>query len=452
MRTTSTIIVAAILVILRTPVPAAAQAWNIDARSVGMGGIGGDQNLFAQTVARERGDRSIVLPLGLIQLLRDRSVFRSDSADFDPARAVEYAANPLHLQFGRSRSTASASFVHDIRNASLQPDFSAYQGFAPASMTARGVIAPKYGPTIWLHEGESGTRHGLFVGAGPHLALRTRLATDPRLALALDTGGESSVGTQRLSMNNTSTAQLASAFTAGYRGRFARSSGAEPGSRPDTAAFVLVNMNYLHGIRYEDVDLALQLQTNVDGRLVSDTDVAPLAFTRHTSSNGRGMSVDIGLGLTVHGFELGFSGNNLGNRIDWRTPTARPYAMRSLFSGDPEIERGTPLLEPTLRVVSPADYRGNIGFRSRMLSVQTEFARVSERTAVSGGLEFQVNRFQFRGATSLANRDWNPTAGLSVAVSHRLWLDLAGFTTTTNVERDRRYALATSLRWAPPSP
>lgn len=424
-----------------TPAGAAAQAWTIDARSVGLGGIGGDDNIAAQTLAEFRGDRSIVLPLGLFQVLGNRDAFKPKSPQFDPARAIEYAANPLHLQFGRSKTSPAASFVHDVRNATLSPDLSAYTGFAPTSMTASGLVAPKYGPTFWFQPEDESTRHGLFVGAGPHLSIRTNLATDPFLVQAFDTEAGGLVPNRNFTMDTDTTAQAAVAITAGYRGRFASAAGRS------RAAFVSFNFNVLHGLRYENVDLALRLATGQDGRLVTDGGDVPLAFSRMTSSSGRGMSVDLGFGLVLDGFEMGFSGNNIGNRLNWRNLVARPYALGSLFSGNSEFVRGVESQLSTLRVIAPVDYRGNIGFRSRVFSFQGELSRAADETAVQAGVELLLERLQFRGAGSRVREEWLPSGGLSVGITPRLWLDLATFMTTANIERERRFALAASVRW-----
>jgi hypothetical protein len=94
-----------VLLVLGLANRASAQAWNIDARSIGMGGAGGSQNPVATTMAEQRGDRTIVLPLGLFQVFRDRNIFDPHSPDFDPMRAVELVTNPMHLEFGRSGSS-----------------------------------------------------------------------------------------------------------------------------------------------------------------------------------------------------------------------------------------------------------------------------------------------------------------------------------------------------------
>jgi hypothetical protein len=427
---------------------AAAQAWNIDARNVGLGGIGGDQNVFATTVAEARGDRSIVIPLGLIQVLRERSVFKSSSLDFDPARAIELAANPLHLQFGRDRTSAGASFVRDVRNASLSPNLSVYRGFVPASMTATGLVAPKYGRTFWLQPSTRPARHGFYVGSGPHLSIATDLRTDADLLGVLSAASGRVAANQEFSLQSDTAAQLAAAVTGGYRARFSPSHGAANGG----LGFVSVNVNYLHGIRYEDVDLALRLETDRHGLVAPDGVAAPLRFVRQTSSSGRGTSFDVGAGFTAGRWELGVSGNNLLNRITWSNRTEREYSMPTLFSGTPRLDRTAPQVLSPLRTRSAGDYRANLAFRGRTLSFHGEFATELVDQSFRGGMEWTRDRIEVRGAAVLVRNDWHPTVGVSVAVMPRLWLDLAGFMTTANVERERRYSVATSVRWRAGAP
>ena len=78
-----------------------AQSYSGDARKIGMGGIGYSENITAKMIDDEREYRSIVLPLGFIQLIQDRDHFDRHNDNFDPIFAMEYAANPLHYVFGR---------------------------------------------------------------------------------------------------------------------------------------------------------------------------------------------------------------------------------------------------------------------------------------------------------------------------------------------------------------
>src|SRR5215813_1513687 len=51
------------------------QNYTGDARRIGMGGTGENENIGSQMIADEQPYRSIVIPLGLIQVIRDRHYF-----------------------------------------------------------------------------------------------------------------------------------------------------------------------------------------------------------------------------------------------------------------------------------------------------------------------------------------------------------------------------------------
>jgi hypothetical protein len=429
------------LILLLCPGLAAAQGWNIDARTVGMAGIGGEQNVFAAAVAERREGRSFVLPLGLIQTLRDIDSFKPGSSDFDPVRSIEYAGNPMHLEFGRTRASVAASFVHDIRNASLSADLNDYRGFVPESFAASGLVSPKWGHTFGIGGGTPGPKHSVYAGGGPHLALQTRLRADSDLTSLLDADASSYVSNHRFGLDNRSTGQLAAAITGGYRGRY-------PLSSPSSEAYVSLNVNYLHGIRYEDIDLALRLDTDDAGLLTSTSGTPPLEFDRSYSSSGRGMSMDIGAGFVAGPWEVGVSGNNLAHRMTWRSLASRTYALNTLFSGVARFDTSAAVALADIRTRLPIDYRGNLAYRGHTLSFQGEVGREFDKLSFRGGIEHTRDRLEFRVAAALVDEAWDPTAGLSVAVGRRLWLDLAGFTTSTNVERERRFAVATSIRIA----
>src|SRR4051794_11267978 len=105
--------------------PAFAQNWSFDARTIGMGGVGSTGNLASDMIERDRRSTIIVLPFGLFQVLSDLDIYDPNSPKFDPIRAVEYAASPLHYVVGRDTSTSGeALFVADIRNATFSRDLS----------------------------------------------------------------------------------------------------------------------------------------------------------------------------------------------------------------------------------------------------------------------------------------------------------------------------------------
>src|SRR5690349_531410 len=112
---------------------ASAQNWSFDARSAGLGGAGGSDNIATQMIEEQRDYRAIVLPFGLLQMLRDFGRFDPRSEEFDPVQSIEFAASPVHLVIGRGdTNSGQAAFVRDIRNAELSRDLRKYQGFTPA--------------------------------------------------------------------------------------------------------------------------------------------------------------------------------------------------------------------------------------------------------------------------------------------------------------------------------
>lgn len=124
--------------------PAFAQNWSFDARKIALGNAGGAEHPASRMIDEERPYRAIVLPFGLIQVLRDRNVFDPGSDEFDIVRAVEYAAAPLHYVIGRDSSTKSESgrrLSVDIRNATLSRDLN-LSGLRPRTAADRRRADP----------------------------------------------------------------------------------------------------------------------------------------------------------------------------------------------------------------------------------------------------------------------------------------------------------------------
>jgi hypothetical protein len=93
------------------------QNYSADARKIAMGGGSDSGNLANKLIEQRRSYRSIPIPLGLIQLVRDRGRFNPNNDEFDPVLALEYAANPLH--FTVNRGTGGGSFIRDLENGDL---------------------------------------------------------------------------------------------------------------------------------------------------------------------------------------------------------------------------------------------------------------------------------------------------------------------------------------------
>jgi len=134
--------------------PAFAQNWMTDARRIAMGGVAGSENLASRMIESPDGAHStIVIPLGLLQVLNDLDIYNPDSENFDPIRAVEYVAAPLHYTFNRNGTGTGIEFINDLLGGRLNRDINTYRGFIPTSQpVAYGLLTPNWGVTIPVYK------------------------------------------------------------------------------------------------------------------------------------------------------------------------------------------------------------------------------------------------------------------------------------------------------------
>ena len=166
--------------------PVAAQNWSVDARRIALGSIGDMGHVASELVAEQRGYGSIVVPFGLFQILADFSIYDPEDDHFDPVRAAEYIASPLHYTFDRNGSDSGQQFVNDIVNGRLNPNLNVYRGFQPANeFVGEGLASPSWGKTFTVREDGAGAFHGVYVGAGPYLSVRTDNMIDQELITLL---------------------------------------------------------------------------------------------------------------------------------------------------------------------------------------------------------------------------------------------------------------------------
>src|SRR5580765_1015288 len=100
--------VAALLVTAIAP-SASAQNYSFDARRIALGGAGGTPNVASKLVEQQRRYKSVLIPVGLVELLTDIRVYYPNREDFDFSRAVEHSASPLHFVFGRQEDITARS-------------------------------------------------------------------------------------------------------------------------------------------------------------------------------------------------------------------------------------------------------------------------------------------------------------------------------------------------------
>ena len=433
----------ALIVCLSWAGSAAAQNWSFDARNIALGSVSGKYNLASRMVDEQRHYRSIVIPLGLFQVLRDFDRFKPESEEFDLVRVIEYSASPLHYQFGRDQESFNdRDLFSDIRKATVSRDLSDYRGYKLANQpVAEGLASPAWGGTFRFSGDKGGPFQGIYVGAGPYLSMRTVATIDQRVVDILASETALRFANTNYPLGADIQGQIAMAIVGGYRGRFAIM-----GSSERDGIYVAANYNYLHGFRYEKADTALRLDTDNNGLLtVNPLLPSPLSIIRTTAESGHGFAIDAGVAAVVNGFEVGFGVNGIANRINWTEVEQRSYILSNLFQGGDFVESG-PFASNDLRVELPKDYHVNAGYHADAWSVMSEYAHGFQGNSLRGGAEYRAGVIEFRGGGVYAREMWQPTGGVGFNFSPKVGLDVAMFGTSANAARERRAAIAVSLR------
>jgi hypothetical protein len=436
--------------------PAAAQNWSGDARRIAMGGVGTSENLASKMIEEEKGHRTVVVPLGLFQVLKDLDIFNPDSDRFDLVRAIEYAASPLHFTVDRDGTGTGALFVNDIRNGELSRNLNVYRGFVPVNQPIiYGLGNPSFGGTIPVYR-SGDTRHGIYVGAGPYIGFRGGLAIDDQLVDLLASETDVFLPNAALPITTDLRADVALAITGGYRGRFAVGSRAARAGSIRDGVYVAFNYSYLRGFRHEDADLAVRLDTDNAGLLTVNPALPPPArVIRQTSDTGRGRAIDAGVATVINGWEIGFGVNGIANEIRWRDVEGTSYTLSNLFTGG-DFEESATVPLPDVTTKQPVEYTGDLGYRAERW---TAVAQLSERRTddpadddrfdgrtFRSGFEYRFGLLEPRVGTYYTRETWHPAAGLGLNFGS-IGLDSAIYTTDANVQRKRRLVYALSLRF-----
>ena len=427
---------------------ASAQNFSGDARKIAMGGAGYDDNIATKMIAEQRPYFPIVLPFGLIQILRDLDRFDPDDDKFDPVLALEYAANPIHYVIGREAGAARGAFVEDIVNGELSRDFNTYRGFVPANeLIAEGLAAPNWGPTIKFVKRPSGTFHGVYVGVGPYISASTVLEIDNGLTGLLASPAPVYTPDQSYLITDGSSGQLALAITGGYRGRIALPNRTSASGRD--GIYIGANYHYLRGFRYGSADTLFRFDTDSAGLISVMPATTPALVDYLYARSGSGFALDFGVGAVVDHWELGFGVNGIGNRIDWRKLERKQFTLESLVEGGDYLEEVVPVGFTELRVELPVRYTGSGAYHRGAWSVMTEVSRGFQGNSFHGGVERRFGAIELRGGGRYSRDQWHPSGGLGFNLSERFSIDVAAFTTSTNIERMRNPAIAASLRFNP---
>jgi hypothetical protein len=422
--------------------PARGQDWSFDARDIGLGGLSGTANLATSLLDERRSYRAIVLPFGFLQVFTDAGVYDPGSRKFDPIRAIERVASPLHFVVNRTGSnSAEALFVSDLRNATLSRDLAKYQGFTPTTdLLAEGLIAPGFGRTLRVHRGSANTYQAVYLGAAPYIALHADGVIDPALTAVLSRG--TTAANSRLAMTSTEQEQVALAIIGGYRGRFSWLGGS---ASDHNGLFVAANYKYLWGLAYDAEDIGVALVTDRDGLVDGASNIRVDHRFVNGGAAGSGFAIDLGAELATDRWEFGAGVNGVVNRIDWSDVTRDTYVLSSVTQGG-EFTLTTTTIEPGFRAELPVDFRTHVKYYAAEWSAGAGIGHGFGGPSFHGGIERRFDRFEIRGGLRYTFDRWNPAGGAGLDISPRLSVDVAAFGTNTNIERKRQLAIAASLR------
>ena len=450
LRIVSLVMIAA-FVLAALPQGSGAQSLGSDARLIGLGSAGGSDNIASKLVEDQQPYRAIPIPLGIFQLINNRKFFNPSDPEFDPVRAIEYAANPMHTSFGRNSDTAGNLFVNSLVNGQISRDLNAYRGFTPSSqITAAGLMAPSWGKTLnVVRDDTTGTTHGVFVGAGPYIALGTNLNFDQNLISIFSSSTDVYMPDTNFQIDDTTTGMAALAITGGYRGKFpllGSLMGLSSGASRD-GIHVAANYHYLHGIHYDTADLQLQFDTDSQGLVTLAPTTTPVIVNRTMSDKGRGFAIDLGTAVVVGPWNFGVGIDGIGNRINWNELGSREYTLQSVTNGGSFVTTEVPSPTTERRVSLPRRYTGHGGYRTDRWSAMMEMSRgLDQKTSFGGGAEYTFGPIVLRGGTRYSRDLWHGATGVGLNITKGIGIDAAAFQTSANIEQDRKMSFALSLR------
>jgi hypothetical protein len=422
-----------------------AQSYTGDARRIGMGGTADNENLGSRMIADEQQYRSIVVPLGLIQVIRDRRYFHPDDDAFNPILLLEDMANPLHLSI--RRGSATGSFVTDLVNARFSRDLNRYRGFVIAKeIKAQGLASPNYGHVFRFRTDTDGNFDGVYVGAGPYISAKTVFNVDDQLRQLLASSQDVVLRNATLGLFDQSSGEAAAAITFGYRRRMPFPGQFSSSGRQ--GLYLAGDYHYLRGFRYDSADLRVRFDTNSAGLLTLTPNTIPVSAAHAYSNKGNGFALDLGVGAVIDRWQFGFGANGIANRINWDNPRFEQITLSSLFTGGDFVRQPQPSSLTTIRVELPVETNGNVGYNGDSWAALVQVGHGFQGNTFHTGVEKRVLFLAFRGGTRHSRERWHPAAGLGFNLTRGFGVDVAAFDTTANIQQERRVSYAVSLRFS----
>jgi len=194
------------------------------------------------------------------------------------------------------------------------------------------------------------------------------------------------------------------------------------------------------------MDLDVRFDTDASGLVTLLPTTVPVTLDRVSSHKGRGFAVDLGAVLVSGPWDVRFSANGVGNRINWENLHAQRTMLNSLFSGGNFVDAALPAPSGKRKITLPVGYVSGVSYNMDKWTVAGELSHGVEQTEVHSGVEYRLGVIELRGGGRYAQELWHPAAGVGLNVLPKVGVDIAAFTTATNIQRERRATFALSLR------
>ena len=434
-----------------------AQNYSFDARRIALGGAGGTPNVATKLVERQRRYRSILIPIGLVRAISDYRVFFPTTDDFDFARAVEIGTRPLHHTFGGGGGLIGSGFFRDITDAQVIPDLNAYRTTGldvSQSMFEEGLVALTWGKTFMLRQDDR-SFHGIYVGAGPYFGVQATADLDSELVGILNASGNRYIPAATFGLSGGERHQLAVAITGGYHARFPMFAQDGEGAGRN-GMYVAANYHHLWGVRMDDIDARLQLETDSAGLLSPHPSVAPFALGWQESGSGRGLAMDFGVAFVVNRWDFGVGVGGVANRITWSDITRHAVGLVSLHDGNEWVHGKLPVIDTKRRFELPTTFTSDVAYHREKWSLLSEYSHGYQGHNFRSGLEYRLGKVELRGGGRINQGAVHPSFGAGFNLTRNFGVDAAIFDTKTFLESKPRLGLAISLRWdqrpEPPEP
>jgi hypothetical protein len=235
------------------------------------------------------------------------------------------------------------------------------------------------------------------------------------------------------------------AITGGYRGRIpGTAAGAFPVERD--GLYISASYSHLYGIHYDNVDLSVRFDTDSQGLVTLSPTTTPLVIDRTTSRKGSGLSIDLGSAYVMGPWDFRFAVNGVANRIDWDELSAQRITLNSIFAGGDFVDTPLPAPVGKRRISLPQQYVGGAGYNGMRWAAATELSHGVEDTELRGGVEYRTRFVELRGGGRYSRDLWHPSGGAGLNITRGFGVDVGFFTTASNIEGERRGAMAVSLR------